>query len=136
MHNALLLLNNSKKEHNINHNKNLFVQKINMFKNKKNKISNQLIHNYSSSFLKFKKIKPKLFSLNRFLDYKRNNSINSLSSNYGKNNNIFKNFENFSFNIKNKTLIKKKHKIITILYNIIFAKFILNKAFHEKILNF
>ena len=132
MHHALLLLNNSKKEYNINHNKNLFVQKINMFKNKKNKISNQLIHNYSSSFLKFKKIKPKLFSLNRFLDYKRNNSINSLSSNYGKNNNIFKNFENFSFNIKNKTL-KKKHKIIFLNGNDFKRKLKKELSFYKKI---
>ena len=100
-----------------------------MFKNKKNENSNQLIHNYSSSFLKFKKIKPKLFSLNRFLEYKRNNSINSLSSNYGKNNNIFKKFESFSFNIKNKTL-KKKHKIIFLNGND-FKRILVNREAHN-----
>ena len=111
MNSILLLLNNSKKEYHSNNISNLFDKRIFKIKNKKNKNINKLIHNYSSSFIKHKNIKSKLFGNNKFFDNKNNKSNNnSTSSHHIKGTKNSKNFEGFNHTLKQKTP-KMKQKI-------------------------
>ena len=111
MNSILILLNNSKKEYHSNNISNLFAKRILKIKNKKNKNINKLIHNYSSSFIKYKNIKSKLPSNSKFFDNKNNKSNNnSTSSHHIKGTKNSKNFEGFNHTLKQKTP-KIKHKI-------------------------
>ena len=118
MNPILLLLNNSKIELHSNHSNNFFGKKISKIKNKKNKNANQLIHNYSSSFIRRKNIKSKLITYNKKFNYKRNKSnSNSASSSNSKRKNFPKSYEFFrtkktrrKIMILNKSQTKNKSK--------------------------
>ena len=129
----ILLVNNSKKEHQSNNIHNIITRKISNTKNKKSKSSNKLIHNNSSSSMQFKNSKSKLFKYNKKYDYKRNKSFNNSVSNYHiKDTKLSKNFEGFiSTNMKQKT--PKMKQRINILNQINIRKQIKKeKSFFKK----
>ena len=130
----LLLVNNSKKEHQPNNSHNIIAKKISNIKNKKNKSLNKLIHNNSSSSMQFKNTKSKLYKYNKKNDYKRNKSFNNSISNFNiKDTKLSKNFEGFvSTNMKQKT--PKMKQRINILNQINIKKQIKKeKSFFKKI---
>ena len=130
----LLLVNNSKKEHQPNNSHNIIAKKISNIKNKKNKSLNKLIHNNSSSSMQFKNSKSKLYKYNKKNDYKRNKSFNNSISNFNiKDTKLSKNFEGFvSTNMKQKT--PKMKQRINILNQINIKKQIKKeKSFFKKI---
>ena len=114
MNSILLLLNNSKKEYHSNIIGNLFAKRVFKIKNKKNKNINKLIHNYSSSFIKYKNMKSKLLGNNKFFEYKNNKSNNnSISPYHIKGTKNSKNYESFNHTLKQKTpKIKQKINIL------------------------
>ena len=101
----LLLINNSKKEHQPNNTHNIIAKKFSNIKNKKDKSMNKLIYNNSSSSIQLKKSKSKLYKYNKKYDYKKNKSFNNSVSNYHiKDTKISKNFEGFvSATLRQKT---------------------------------
>ena len=130
----LLLVNNSKKEHQPNNSHNIIAKKISNIKNKKNKSLNKLLYNNSSSSMQFKNTKSKLYKYNKKNDYKRNKSFNNSISNFNiKDTKLSKNFEGFvSTNMKQKT--PKMKQRINILNQINIKKQIKKeKSFFKKI---
>ena len=71
----LLLINNSKKDHQPNNTHNIIAKKFSNIKNKKDKSMNKLIYNNSSSSIQLKKSKSKMYKYNKKYDYKKINHL-------------------------------------------------------------